>query len=51
MKNVNRKILTNKYFKAESLYESYLETVLNKVSDEDGLKLDELNQIILKELS
>ena len=42
-KNIGR--MANILRKQNLLYESYLETVLNKVSDEDGLKLNELKNL------
>ena len=42
-KNISR--MANILRKQNILYESYLEAVLEKVSDEDGLKLDELKNL------
>ena len=42
-KNISR--MANILRKQNILYESYLEAVLKKVSDEDGLKLDELKNL------
>ena len=42
-KNISR--MANIIRKQNILYESYLETVLEKVADEDGLKLDELKNL------